>query len=134
MDLNELDLAEMADGGADLELEHPVTGELLDHEGKKFIITLAGTDSAAYRNKQRELQSKRIAKMSRKRNNKDFILSDEDTSALLAAATIGWSGIMVGGEEIEFSTAAAKKLYLERNWIREQVDVFVGDRANFFTK
>lgn len=128
MDLTKLNLTEASEIGAELELEHPITGEKLD-----AVIHLAGTDSAAYRGKQKEIQSKRIAKLARGKKA-DFSNSDDEECELLASCTLGWSGIFNGKEEVKFSHAAAKKLYLESYWIREQVDSFIGDRANFFTK
>jgi len=137
MDLGTIDLEKRSDAGAELELEHPVTGDVLMQEGddeKSIVINLAGIDSVAYRNKQRELQSKRIAKAARSRSRKgDFSVSDEDSCELLAACTMGWDGIVVDGEVVKFSVKAAYTLYMERPWIREQVDAFIGDRANFFT-
>lgn len=127
MDLTQINLTEAAEIGAYLELEHPVTGEKLD-----AIIHLAGTDSAEYRKKQKEIQSKRIAKMARGKKS-DLTTSDDEECDLLASCTLGWRGIFNGKEEVKFSQAAAKKLYLETYWIREQVDAFIGDRANFFT-
>ncbi len=127
MDLNTIDLTKSADAGADLELEHPITGDATD-----IIITLAGTDSSIHRKKSKEIQAKRIAKMA-KGKKADFSVSDDEACDLLAACTLGWVGIMEGSEEIDFSKEAAKELYLKHVWIREQVDAFIGDRANFFT-
>lgn len=128
MDLNDINLTEAAEIGAELILEHPVTGEPLD-----IVIHLAGTDSSAYRMKQKEITGKRIAKMARGKKP-DFAASDSEACELLAACTLGWDGILEGGEEVKFSKESAKNLYMEHNWIREQVDLFIGDRANFFTK
>lgn len=128
MDLNDINLTEKSDAGAELTLEHPVTGDKL--EGMK--IMLAGSDSKAFRAKQKEINSARITRMM-KRKSSSLQNSDDDECELLAACTLGWSGIVAGGEELAFSNAAAKNLYMEHNWIREQVDEFVGNRANFFS-
>lgn len=128
MDLNDINLAAQAEQGAELTLEHPVTGEKI--EG--MTITLAGSDAKAFRSKQKEIQAARLAKMLKKKGA-GLQNSDEEEAELLASVTLGWSGIVVGGEKIKFSYAAAKKLYLDHNWIKEQVDEFVGNRANFFT-
>jgi hypothetical protein len=126
MDLSTIDLTKSAEDGADLILEHPVTGEPLD-----IIITLAGTDSSSYRMKQKEIQNKRITKMARGKKA-DFSTSDEEACDLLAGCTLGWVGIVESGKDVEFSKSNAKDLYTKHLWIREQVDVFIGDRANFF--
>lgn len=128
MDLNDINLSEQADAGAELNLEHPVSGEKIDG----MVITLAGSDSKAFRAKQKEINASRLTKML-KRKSAGLQHSDDEDCDLLASCTLGWSGIVAGGEKIKFSHAAAKKLYLEHNWIREQVDEFIGNRANFFT-
>jgi len=132
MDLNDINLEEKSNNGASLELEHPVTGEPLLHDGEPMTILLAGTDSAAYRNKQREIQNRRLMRASKGRKP-DFSGLDSEALELLAACTLGWSGLILGGEALEFSESEARKLYEAHGWIKEQVDVFVGERANFFT-
>jgi hypothetical protein len=127
MDLSTIDLTKSAEAGADLTLEHPVTGEPLD-----IIITLAGTDSASYRAKQKEIQNKRITKMARGKKA-DFSITDDEACDILAGCTLGWVGILESGKELEFSVLNAKDLYIKHFWIREQVDAFMGDRANFFS-
>lgn len=134
MDLSKFNIEVMAEKGADMLLEHPATGEPIEENGEPVIITLLGTDSKAWREKNREFQRKRIAAMTRNRKKTiDYTVSDEDACELLAACTKGWSGIDKDGEPLEFSTDAAYELYLDNVWIREQVDAFIGDRANFFT-
>jgi len=134
MDLSKINIEQMAEAGADMELVHPVSDETMLQDDKSPItIKLLGTDSKAYRNKNRDFQRKRIAKMTKSRSKTiDYTVSDEDACELLAECTIGWSGIVVKGKPVEFSKEAAESLYLEFSWIREQVDVFIGDRANFF--
>jgi hypothetical protein len=134
MDLSNINLEKNAEQGADMELVHPVTGDvMIQDNGKPITIKVLGTDSKAYRNGQREYQRKRIAKMAKSRNKSvDYTVSDEDAAILLAECTAGWDGIIVDGKKLEFSKDAAEELYLKFNWIREQVDGFIGDRANFF--
>jgi len=127
MDLNELNLERSANDGAELTLEHPVTGAPID-----IKIKVSGIDSSAYRNKQREIQNRRLAKLSRGKKP-DFSNSDAEACELLSACTLGWDGVIENGEAIEFSEKAAFELYENHLWIREQVDSFIGDRANFFT-
>lgn len=132
MDLSKINLTESAESGADLELEHPVTGEVLkDEDGKTVSIKLMGIDSAAYRNKQREIQNRRMTRMM-KGKGANTMLSDEDACELLASCTKGWSGFEQDGEVVKFSHKAAVDLYMEHMWIREQVDAFIADRANFY--
>lgn len=136
MDLSKINLEKMAEQGAEMELVHPVTGETLTQDDKEktpITIKVVGTDSKAYRNKNRDFQRKRIAKMTKSRTKTiDYTVSDEDACELLAECTVGWSGIEVDGKPLEFSKENANELYMKFNWIREQVDAFIGDRANFF--
>ena len=131
MDLSKINVEQSAELGASMELEHPVNGDVLkDDTGKPITIELMGMDSAEYRNKQRELQSRRMSKMMKGKGSP--MLSDAEACELLAAATKGWSGIVEDGKAIKFSTKAAFDLYMAHFWIREQVDAFIADRANFF--
>lgn len=133
MDITKYNVEKMAEQGAWLDLEHPATGDVIGTEDKPVRIKLLGTDSKAWRNKNREFQRKRIAKLKRNKSRDiDYSASEEETSDMLAACTIGWEGIEENGEAMEFSQETAERLYLEMGWIREQVDAFVGDRANFF--
>jgi hypothetical protein len=134
MDLSKFNVEKMAEQGAWLDLENPRTNEMLeDDDGNAISIKLLGTDSKVWRNKNRENMRKRTAQMVRSKSKKvDFTVSDEDTCEMLSECTVDWKGIIDEGEEIEFSKEAAYELYMKYIWIREQVDLFVGDRANFF--
>ena len=131
MDLTKYNVTAAADNGADLELVDPITGDAL--EG--VTIRLLGTDSAAYRNYARDMQRKRMEKLAKSRNRKpDFSVSEQEEAEMLAICTVGWAGLEEDGEELKFSHDAAVKLYMDYPWIKEQVDSFVGDRANFLAK
>lgn len=131
MDLLTLDTKAHAQAGAVLSLEHPATGEPVGVE-----INLMGSDSEAFRGKKRELERARADKLRRARSRSavDLSTTDNESCALLAACTTGWTGVEKGKKEIPFSVQAAEEIYMELPWIREQVDAFVGDRANFLPK
>lgn len=133
MDLDNLDLEQKSEEGASLQLEHPVTGLPLEHEGKPMIIVLAGADSKVYRSKQKDFQNRRLQNLSRGKKA-DYTNLDAENIELLAVCTLSWSGIVAGGKELKYSVGAARELYEKHYWIREQVEAFVGERANFFTK
>lgn len=134
MDIGKINLAERSEQGADLELEDPITGEKgKQADGSPVTIRVMGMDSAAFRNKHREIQSRRMAKIARGKKPDYAGNSDDEAAELLVACTIGWNGIEVNGEVLAFTPKAARDLYLDHHWIREQVDQFIGDRANFFT-
>lgn len=129
MDLADLDLTAAADSGADCHLEHPVTGEpLLTDDGKPLIIRVLGADSREFRQTMSRISMKNVGK-------KRQTLEGAETNAieLLASVTTGWSNIVYNGEPLKFTPENVRKLYRERKWIREQVDVFIADRGNFLT-
>lgn len=138
MDLSKFNITKQAELGANLELLDPNDEPLFYKDGKKkkvpVTIKLLGMDSKVWRNKNRDVQRERIAKMTRKKSkNVDHTVSDEDACDMLALCTIGWDGIDEDGKPLEFSYDAAYKMYMSQIWIREQADTFIADRANFFT-
>ena len=132
MDLNDLNLDAQAEAGAEMHLAHPVTDEKLMNDGKPMTLNLIGTESKQYRAKEHEFQNKRLNKISRGKKL-NMSVNDDETCDLLSVCIVGWSGLVMGGEEIEFSQREAVKLLMKFKWIRDQVDEFVGDRTNFFT-
>lgn len=128
MDLASLDLTAAADRGADMKLEHPVTGApLMTEAGEPISIRLLGNDSREFRAAIGELAEKQAGK---RRQSLDA--AEAHSVELLARLTTGWHGIVFGGEELPFTRANAERIYRERPWIREQVDKFIGERGNFF--
>lgn len=130
MDLSAFD-AKHADNGADMVLENPSTGEAFEHKGKPITIRLAGTDSKVYRKKAKEINDKRLVGMMKNRN-KAPSMSEREQCELLASCTLGWYGVGNADGDITFSYDAAVDLYEQFPWIKDQVDAFIGDRANFF--
>lgn len=128
MDLASLDLTAAADRGADMKLEHPVTGApLMTDAGEPISIRLLGNDSREFRAAIGELAEKQAGK---RRQSLDA--AEAHSVELLARLTTDWNGIVFGGEELPFTRANAERIYRERPWIREQVDKFIGERGNFF--
>jgi len=130
MDLTELKLASADSEGVKMELYHPIDETSFD---PPVFITVVGMDSDVYQKAQLELRNRQFKKM-QKRNRLRFEMTAEETEQnaidLLARCIMGWENIEWGGKPLPFSYENAKKL-LGENWIREQVDTFIGDRANF---
>jgi len=133
MDLNNFDTSKTAKTGAKLHLVHPVDDEPMYDGKKKVTITLLGVDSKEFSESKRAITVSNVSKM-RKGKDFDVVPTDEETARTLAECTLGWDGLSKGKVPLEFSKDEAFKLYMEFPWIREQVNLFVGDRANFFTK
>lgn len=115
---------------ASIDLKHPVTGALLGAS-----ITLAGPEHPLRKaidfNKQRTLRAS-IQKAGK------LVLSDPaddelDSIEKLATITLGWSGITDAGAPLEFSKAAAQKLYSDEKlgWLRAQLLAAAEERERF---
>lgn len=126
----------MSDEGAWLTLLHPKTNAPLVDEktGKEARIRLAGSDSEIYRSAQRKAQNKRLALPRGRRNQ--FLTAEEleaEAVDILSLCTLEFQDIVLNGETLVCTQQTAKNLYIKFPWIREQVDVFIADRANYLT-
>lgn len=113
MDLSVFDLEGDAEKGATLTLRHPVSGDDLD-----VTISLKGADSSTFQDAVKALKG-----------------SDplDRQVALLSAVTTGWDGVIWEGKALKFSRENAEMIYRKQPWVRSQVDMFISDRANFFS-
>jgi len=141
IDLGDIDTVEAANGGFEVELYHPATNEDLG-----IFITILGKDSDTFQKISRQQNKKRMERMSKNgfRAGKVTAPSQEEIDAdnleMITACSISWrtseedeekATILFNGEDLPFSIGAAKKLYSARPWIKEQIDIAIGDRANF---
>lgn len=126
MDLNQLNTAQIANQGAIMTVRHPDTNEPL-----AMTITLLGADSKAFR------FARNLAINRRLKSNARLLPTAEETDAtsveMLADCTVAWTGIELEGKPLDCTRENAVLLYSNPGlgWLREQVDRFVGDRANF---
>lgn len=141
MSLADLNTAAAANRGAVMTVLHPVDRvPLKQADGSLITMRLLGRDSDEFIAGERRAR-KAIREAITKRQ--PYSPADEDrmADAALAAATVEWSGIPAGWLEpsgtdetpAHFSTENAAKLYANPGvrWLRDQVDEFIGDRANF---
>ena len=129
MDLSKLNSVEACDNGAVYEVVHPTTGEPI---GAK--ITLAGVDSQVYRKAQRALSNKRLKSTFNKGIVSKTPTMEEfefETIDILAKCTLSWENVIWEGKELSCNYENAKMLYTNLIWLRDQVDAFINDRANF---
>ncbi|NJB67496.1 hypothetical protein GGQ74_001136 [Desulfobaculum xiamenense] len=124
LDLASLDTAARAEEGAVLQLRHPATEEPLG-----VYVTLAGADSGICRKAQMAIGRKRIRRMKTGAVSPEE--AEEEALELLSRCTLGWEGVTVDAQVLDFSRENAVALYRRFPWIREQVDRFIGDRANY---
>lgn len=124
-----------------LHVESPVDGTPLylnDDEGKAdrakpVRILLRGKDSPEYRTAEHKIRNQRLKGVGRR--GKIVSVTAEalemEATELMATCVVNWENVVIGGESIPFSKEAATKLIEDFPWIREQVDEFISDRANF---
>jgi len=123
MDLKELNITPKSNEGAWCTLEHPVTGEELDIQ-----IKLAGTDSDIYRETIRKQINRRLKKGIKRLSLEE---TENENLELLVACTLDWKNVVYEGEPLECTPENVKFIYSQFPWIKEQVDDFIGDRANY---
>jgi len=118
-----------ADDGAVMELQY--AGKVVRKEdGSPVTIKLAGMDSTKWRKARNSLFNRSI-KTAKPNQQKTAEQNIDEDSELLASVTISWDGISDKGQDLECNFANAKKVYLEYDWLREQVSAFVQQRENF---
>lgn len=139
LDLKNLDIKAKADKGARLYFMHPVnTGEQLD-----IFMDVLGRDSSIYKNLQKE---KQLKIMNNKIANKkeltmeDLDSAEEDDIEMLASIVLGLGDkddgkevdfILVDEKKLKFSKKNVVKILTQFPFIKEQLQKFVWDRANF---
>ena len=129
VDLGSIDTTAGANAGFDVQLYHPGTNEELG-----ITIHVLGKDSDEFQKVSRAQSKKRMAKLSKGGFRGTPIPLEElerDGIELLAACTKAWTGVQVDGKVLECTQENVIAVYERFAWIREQVDVAIGDRANF---
>lgn len=135
MDLSKFDLnKDSVANGAVMTVAHPQTGEdLLDDKGTPVTITLLGKDSPEFKKVLRRNANKKIDYM--QSTGRKIVVKVEDLEKdgleLAVAATKAWSGINVDGALLECVPENVESTYNRFPWLREQVESFINNRANY---
>lgn len=134
MDLSTLDTKTAGEKPALLTLQHPVkeTPLVNDDDKTPWQLQLISADSDEYNAVRRNVLTQRIRQSAKTR--KPTVTAEQveaDALDMLVACTKGWSGLRLQGKPLEYTPEAARMLYTEYAWIREQADAFINDRANF---
>lgn len=116
-----------------MKIVHPVTRQILrDSKGKEAFIELYSADSDVARKHQREVMQRRIAMRRAKVSAEEVEASGTE---VLVTLTKSWHLVGLDGAPLEVPCDPdnARELYSASGmaWLREQVDEFVFDRANF---
>lgn len=136
MDLSLLSTKKLSEEGTVLEVLDPRSGDALTSDGVPVTITLTGIDGGKYRDYQRKIQNRRLKAIGKGKTKLDLDAEELEKEGLdlLVECTVGWTGISWKGAELLFTPENAKTIYSELGWLRDQVDAYIGDRQNFFTK
>lgn len=119
--------------GEFLNLLNPSNGEpLIDSEGNDIGMYLLGKDSTKYRAAQRAVTNRRLNNKASSAITAERI--EAEAIEVLSKCVVSWQGIVFNGEEMECNFPNARKLLTESQWVKEQVDDFVAERANFLGK
>lgn len=113
--------------GVPMVLVDPSSGEdVLNNEGKKMTIYLVGTDS-------RQFSEFQVRNASKYRGKKTPSVGQmkKDQRDLLACCTTRFENIVIDGSTVDYSHKSAMDLYERLPWVKEQVDEFINERANF---
>jgi hypothetical protein len=131
MDITTLDTTPLAEAGVDMELRHPGNNSVImqDDGVTPITIRVLGMDSKAFRKANRVNQDKRIKGV--RYRMPTAAERDEDAIDILIKCTIGWSGIEREDGPLSCTPANVRWLYTNMDWIKRQVDDFIGDAANF---
>lgn len=129
MDFANLDLTKHADTPETMDVMHPVTDTPLMVDGQKVQITVLGAESSKARQLidsfSRKALSSRNQQMSPDRA-KEFQIE------LLTACTVSWANVQLNGQMLEPTKDNIMMMYRDYPWLRQQVDAFMSNRANFF--
>ena len=130
MDLAQFDLKEAAESGISVELSHPVTGEVLEDDGKKITIKILGKDSGKWQQVTKRIEARNANKY---RNGKVPAAEvEKNLREILAECTVSWTNIEFNESQLKCTKDNAAMLYEKRSWIAEQVLEAAADRGNYF--
>jgi len=125
MDLANFNLAAKAEAGASLTILNPIDGTKTD-----LVITVAGSESATYRNAVFAASSEYTYKDDDDLKDKIDVI-DKRNGVTYAACIMGWENMEFDGKPVEFSHESAKKILADTPWLTDQIGAFIKDRANF---
>jgi len=116
----------------EVEIKHPITGEALKNDdGTPMTITLHATHSKEYKSVMHEQTNRRLKAAGT--TGRVEITSEEleeNTLEVLAKATKAWD-LTFGGQKPKLTVDAAKELYTEVFWIKNQLDDGVSNSMGF---
>ncbi len=131
MDLANLDFGKNPEITAVMAVIHPITGEeMFQEDDTPVTVTLLGMESSIAK----RITKARAQKQLNKRNQKvDLDEAREFTISLQAKLITASQGLTENGQDLDLTDHATSVDVLTRySWLREQIDEFITDRANFY--
>lgn len=119
MDIRKHDSITNADKGVELVLEEGPDGG---------AITMYGTDSAAYKELDREIARRNAER----RGPVSPKVAEDQMMERLVALTKGWRGLTEDGKELKYSPQEAERFYRAYPHYADLATAFAFDRRNFF--
>ena len=131
MDLASLDLSKFSENCATLHVQHPITTEnMVDENGQDVTITLLGMESSIA---QRITKARAQKHLNARKSKQDLDEMRQFTISLLSKLVTASHGFTEDGVPIDLADeATAIRIFTKYSWLREQVDEFLMDRANFY--
>lgn len=132
MDLASLDFGKNPEITATMVVVHPITGEEMfqDDGVTPVTVTLLGMESSIAKRITKARAQKHLNKRSQK---VDLDEAREFTIGLQAKLITASQGLKENGQDLDLTDQATAIDVLTRyNWLREQIDEFITDRANFY--
>lgn len=132
-----IDLAEYdtrrAEAGETMPVRYPgSTEEMRQDDETPITLTLAGTDSSRYRKTRRGLVKRRQEASARTRDSTVPIeVLESESLETVVGCLLGWNGIVLDGESVEFNEHNARRVLIRLPWLVEQAETFLHDRKNF---
>ena len=128
MDLSQILPQDQLEQPAVLHLTHPVHGHELFNGDIPMTISLLGGESTIAK---QEIKKRAQRQLNSRLKSESIDALMANNVQFLAKLTMGWTGMSENGEPIELTLETAIDTYTKHQWIREQVDAFISDRANF---
>lgn len=113
-------------------LFHPVSGdELRDAEGNPMFVEVYGQDSETFRKVERAITNRNIQKAQKSR--RASLTADQMESQRMeriVKCVKSWN-LVIGGESPECEEPKVREVLEKYDWLRDQVEEGIYDRANF---
>lgn len=136
MDLSQFSTAKLSEEGSVLKILDEYGEPLVAENGEFVTITLLGRDGEKYQKHLLSRQDRRLKDLQRGKKYTPPTSTEmhEEELERSALCTVAWTNIDKGGEEYPCTYENALALYRSNKYVADQVESFISDRSNFFTK